>query len=147
MVVANIHGRIFEIRGNRVMLSPDLANLYGVEPRVLHQGVKRNSGRFPEDFMFQLTWKDLTVLKSQSVILKARSGSASRSQFVTLKRGGNIKYLPYAFTEQGVAMLSSVLRSKRAIQANICSAVLWLYKPGCRYPWKPRWIFPTPTIW
>ena len=84
------------------MLDKDLAILYGVETRSLNQAVKRNLGRFPEDFMFQLT-----------------QGEASRSQNVILKKGKNIKYLPYAFTQEGVAMLSGVLNSPRAIQANI----------------------------
>ncbi|MBU4312515.1 MAG: ORF6N domain-containing protein [Candidatus Omnitrophica bacterium] len=110
-----IEQRIFVIRGQKVMLSMHLAALYGVETKVLVQAVKRNIERFPIDFMFQLTWREATSLRSQSVILEEKS----RSQFVTLKHGQNIKYLPYAFTEQGVAMLSSVLRSKRAIQVNI----------------------------
>ena len=96
--------RIFLFRGKRVMLSSDLARLYEVPPKVLIQAVKRNIERFPEDFMFVLTPEE---------------AMGSRSQFVTLKRGQNIKYAPYAFTEQGVAMLSSVLRSPRAIQVNI----------------------------
>ncbi len=79
--------------------------LYGVPTKVLNQAVKRNIERFPEDFMFQLTWEE--------------SVKFSRSQIVTLKRGGNVKYQPYAFTEHGVAMLSSILRSPRAIQVNI----------------------------
>ena len=88
------------------MLSQHLAELYEVEPKILNQAVKRNLERFPEDFMFQLTHEEDALL---------------RSQFVTLKtgRGQHAKYLPYAFTEQGVAMLSSVLRSERAIQVNI----------------------------
>ena len=86
------------------MLDKDLAELYEVETRSLIQSVKRNIERFPEEFMFQL---------------KPEEVKSSRSQIVILKRGHNIKYLPYAFTEQGVAMLSSVLRSKRAIQVNI----------------------------
>ncbi|MHB9111247.1 MAG: ORF6N domain-containing protein [Thermoleophilia bacterium] len=93
-----------QIRSQRVMLDFALAELYQVETRVLMQAVRRNIERFPEDFMFQLTKEE---------------AEASRSQFVTLKRGLNIKYLPHAFTEQGVAMLSSVLRSQRAIQVNI----------------------------
>lgn len=93
------------IRAIKVMLDKDLADMYGVEVKVLNQAVKRNSSRFPEDFMFQLTEEE---------------AKHSRSQFVTLnKRGSNIKYLPFAFTEQGVAMLSSVLRSETAIQVNI----------------------------
>lgn len=92
------------VRGRRVMLGADLARLYGVAPKVLHQAVKRNAGRFPPDFMFQLDAQDL---------------ARSRSQTVTLNRGANLKYRPYAFTEQGVAMLSSVLRSERAIRVNV----------------------------
>ena len=104
--VERIEKRIYLLRGHKVMLSGDLADLYEVEPKVLMQSVKRNIGRFPNDFMFQLTGDEALSV-------------ASRSQFVTLKRGQNIKYLPYAFTEQGVAMLSSVLRSPRAVQVNI----------------------------
>ena len=99
-----IERRVFLIRGHRVMLSTDLAELYAVEPRVLIQTVKRNSDRFPTDFMFQLTEQEFDHLKSQIVI---SSG------------GGLRRAYPYAFTEQGVATLSSVLRSKRAIQVNI----------------------------
>jgi hypothetical protein len=100
-----IERRIVVIRGHNVMLDADLAKLYGVETRVLVQAVKRNIDRFPEDFMFQLSEEQLTLLRSQSVI--SNPG-----------RGGR-RYLPYAFTEQGVAMLSSVLRSKQAILVNI----------------------------
>ncbi len=99
-----IEKRIYFIRQQKVMLSTDLAALYEVEPRVLVQAVKRNIERFPADFMFQLSEKEFTDLKSQIVI----------SSWGGLRRG-----TPYAFTEQGVAMLSSVLRSKRAIQVNI----------------------------
>jgi hypothetical protein len=99
-----IEGKIFIIRGQKVMLSTDLAELYGVEPKVLVQAVKRNSERFPKDFMFQLTNQEFANLKSQ---------------FVTSSWGGVRRANPYAFTEQGVAMLSSVLRSKRAVQVNI----------------------------
>ena len=106
-----IEQRIFLLRGQKVMLSPHLAILYGVEPKVLLQAVKRNNERFPKDFMFQLGRKETNALKMIP--------GGSRSQFVTLNRGQNIKYQPYAFTEQGVAMLSSVLRSKKAIQVNI----------------------------
>jgi len=98
-----IEQRIFVIRGQKVMLSTHLAGLYGVEPKVLIQAVKRNIERFPSDFMFLVTKQEFINLKSQ---------------FVTSSWGG-IRKLPYAFTEQGVAMLSSVLRSKRAIQVNI----------------------------
>ena len=106
-----IETRIFLLRGQKVMLSTDLAELYRVEARALTQAVKRNTERFPEDFMFQLTWEEASILKSQSVILKEPVKPRLRSQSVTLKRGQHIKYLPYAFTEQGVAMLSSVPNS------------------------------------
>ncbi len=110
---------ILLIRGHKVMLSTDLAELYGVEPRAVVQAVKRNIARFPEDFMFQLTWEETANLKSQSVTSRPADTVVSRSQSVILKRGLNIKYPPYAFTEQGVAMLSSVLHSDRAIHVNI----------------------------
>ena len=111
-----IEERILLLRGHKVMLSPHLAELYQVEPRALVQAVKRNIARFPADFMFQLTWEEATNLRSQIVTLKDAN---SRSQSVILNWGRNIKYLPYAFTEQGVAMLSTVLRSERAVQVNI----------------------------
>jgi len=119
VVLDTVEEQIFLIRGHRVMLSTHLAELYGVEVRVLVQAVKRNLERFPEDFMFQLSWEEACRLKSQIVISRDYNQESSRSQNVILKRGYNIKYLPYAFTEQGVAMLSSVLRSRRAIQVNI----------------------------
>jgi len=99
-----IEGKIYMIRGHKVMLSTDLAELYGVEPKVLIQAVKRNSERFPSDFMFMLTNQEFANLKSQ---------------IVTSSWGGIRRANPYAFTEKGVAMLSSVLRSKRAVQVNI----------------------------
>jgi hypothetical protein len=95
--------RILEIRGKKVMLDRDLAALYGVKVKVLNQAIKRHSNRFPDDFMYQLTRKEFKNLKSQ---------------IVTSSWGG-IRKLPYVFTEQGVAMLSSVLNSERAIQVNI----------------------------
>jgi hypothetical protein len=105
--------RIFLIRKRKVMLSAHLAGLYGVQPKVLVQAVKRNFERFPEDFMFQLSpdeWDGLN-LKSQIV--------TSSSESPTNRHGGMRRALPYAFTEQGVAMLSSVLKSPLAIQVNI----------------------------
>jgi len=98
-----IVGRIFLIRGKKVMLSGDLADLYNVEIRVLNQAVKRNYKRFPLDFMFQLNKSELANLKSQFVI----------------SSWGGSRYEPYAFTEQGVAMLSCVLKSKTAIDVSI----------------------------
>ena len=106
-----IQDLIHEIRGKKVMLDFDLARLYQVETRALKQAVRRNISRFPSDFMFELTLEETKSLVN-----------SSRSQFVTLDnpgRGSNVKYKPFVFTEQGVAMLSSVLRSETAIQANI----------------------------
>jgi len=102
--VERIERAILLIRNQKVMLDADLAALYEVETRVLVQAVKRNLERFPEDFMFQLTQKEFAILRSRSV---------------TSSDWGGRRYPPYVFTEQGVAMLSSVLRSSRAIQVNI----------------------------
>ena len=104
-------------RGQKVMLDFDLGALYGVTTKVLNQAVKRNADRFPDDFMFRLSSEE-TAMLSQSVT-PSGGRKRSRSQIVTLKRGQNLKYLPYAFTEQGVAMLSSVLKSERAVKVNI----------------------------
>jgi hypothetical protein len=98
-----IEKRIYLVRGHKVMLDQDLAEIYEVETKVLNQAVSRNLDRFPEDFMFRLTGEEFSML---------------RSQVVTSSWGGR-RYPPYAFTEQGVSMLSSVLRSKQALQANI----------------------------
>jgi hypothetical protein len=117
--IERIEQRIFLLRGQKVMLSPHLAELYGVEPKVLIQAVKRNVERFPDDFMFQLAPQEVVLLRSQIVTLKNPGRDRSRSQIVALKRGQHIKYPPYAFTEQGVAMLSSMLHSKRAIRVNV----------------------------
>ena len=106
------------LRREKVILDSDLAQLYGVLTKALNQAVQRNLGRFPSDFMFQLTENEEANLRSQIVTSK-NAGSSLRSQIVTLKRGQHRKYLPYAFTEQGVAMLSSVLRSERAVEVNI----------------------------
>ena len=116
LTVEDLKGRIFRIRGQQVMLGQNLAALYGVAPRALIQAVKRNLSRFPSDFMFQLSENGFEPLKSQIVTSKA---SALRSQDVILKRGAHVKYRPFAFTEHGIAMLSSVLRSERAVQVNI----------------------------
>ncbi len=104
VTIEQVQQVIYLIRGQRVMLSADLARLYEVAPKVLMQAVKRNTERFPADFMYQLTPQEVTNLKSQ---------------IVTSSWGGMRRAMPYAFTEQGVAMLSSVLRSPRAIQVNI----------------------------
>jgi hypothetical protein len=102
-----IERRILVLRGRRVMLDRDLAGFYGTQPRVLNQAVRRNKDRFPDDFMFQLTTEEaLAVLRS-------------RSQSVIMKRGQNVKYRPYAFTEHGAVMLANVLRSPAAVGASI----------------------------
>ena len=99
-----IISKIYIVRGKQVLLSQDLAELYGVDTKVLNQQVKRNIGKFPERYMFQITKDEYNRL---------------RSQFVTLKRGQHVKYLPYAFTEHGILMLSSVLNSERADKVNM----------------------------
>ncbi len=140
-----IKNRIYEVRGQRVMLDRDLAELYNVETKRLNEAVKRNIERFPEDFMFKLNKSEWEFLRSQIVTLKEGAidtdtedvdviETSLRSQFATLNegngtmssqivmttgRGQHSKYLPYAFTELGIAMLSSVLRSETAIQVNI----------------------------
>ncbi len=103
MSIEKIENAIYLIRGQKVMLDSDLAYLYGVMTKVLIQSIKRNKKRFPNDFMFQLSREEFLNL---------------RSQFVTSKTGGR-RYYPYAFTEQGIAMLSSILNSERAIQVHI----------------------------
>lgn len=105
-----IENKIFFVRNKKVMIDSDLAKLYGVETKVLNQAIKRNKKRFPNDFMFQLNKQEIEVWESQFL----------RSQIVTSsgKHGGR-RYAPLAFTEQGVAMLSSVLNSEKAIQVNI----------------------------
>lgn len=110
---------IHVVRNQKTMMDSDLAEMYGVETKVLNQAVKRNLDRFPEDFMFQLTVEEWEGLKAEYEEQKEQD--ALRSQFVTLEdgRGRHRKYLPYVFTEQGVAMLSSVLNSPTAIQVNI----------------------------
>jgi len=107
VLAARIERAIFLVRGERVMVDSDLATLYGVRTKALVQAVKRNAGRFPPDFVFQLGKEDLSGLRSQFV-------TSNKS----LGRGGR-RYPPFAFTEQGVAMLSSVLRSERAVKVNV----------------------------
>jgi hypothetical protein len=104
MLIRNVETKILMLRGQKVLLSTHLAELYGVLPKVLVQAVKRNAERFPADFMFQLTDDEFANLKSQ---------------IVTSSWGGQRRAAPYAFTEQGVAMLSTVLRSRRAVLVNI----------------------------
>jgi hypothetical protein len=106
MELSIIHERIHEIRGKKVILDKDLAELYGVETKYLKRSVKNNLHRFPDDFMFELTSEESNSLRCKISTLKTG-------------RGNHIKYLPFAFTEQGIAMLSSVLHSEKAIQVNI----------------------------
>ncbi|MDD4888926.1 MAG: ORF6N domain-containing protein [Phycisphaerae bacterium] len=130
-----IAGMILLLRGERVMLDRDLAELYGVATKALNRAVKRNLDRFPADFMFQLTWEEAMSLisqfsisssseavgqdsRSQNVTLKG-AAEPSRRRFGTLKRGANPKYRPYAFTEHGAIMAANVLNSPRAVQASV----------------------------
>jgi len=127
-IVPDIKSRIYTVRGFQVMLDSDLAELYGVETKQLNRAVKRNIDRFPENFMFQLTEKELTILRSQ---IATSSDNSLRSQIVTLNENlrcqngtsslsyGGRRYLPFAFTEQGVAMLSGVLKSDVAVRISI----------------------------
>ena len=108
MELQPIQSKIYEIRGQRVMLDFDLAELYQVETRTLKQAVRRNIERFPSDFMFEITESEYNYLKNSMT-----------SQIVISNERGGRRYMPFAFTEQGVAMLSSVLRSETAIQVNI----------------------------
>ena len=108
MKLQPIQSKIYEIRGQRVMLDFDLAELYQVETRTLKQAVRRNIERFPSDFMFEITESEYNYLKNSMT-----------SQIVISNERGGRRYMPFAFTEQGVAMLSSVLRSETAIQVNI----------------------------
>lgn len=119
-----VQEKIYIVRGKKVMLDKDLAKLYGVEAKRLNEAVKRNSERFPSDFMFTLNKGEMEILsRSQIATLKMPKNKAqllkSTSASTLNKRGGNIKYQPFAFTEQGIAMLSSVLHSNKAIQINI----------------------------
>ena len=114
-----IRSRILTIRGVQVMLDRDLAELYGVPTKALNQAVKRNIERFPERFMFHLGKEDIANLRLE--IVDSRAETSLRSQIVTLntKQGQHLKYMPYAFTEQGIAMLSAVLKSETAIEVSI----------------------------
>ena len=131
----NIKAMIYKIRGYQVMLDADLAKIYQVETKVLNQAVKRNIDRFPPEFMFQLTLAEYDSLRSQFVTSKNEYKNL-RSQFATSKNGkGGRRYLPFAFTEHGVIMLSSVLNSKIASQINI--AVVKAFIEMRRYIAKP----------
>ena len=128
-IIKSIQNRIYTIRGERVMLDFDLAALYEVETRVLNQAVKRNLKRFPDDFMFRLSageWQNMqsqivtaSPMSSQFVMTEMDNNPTSQSVMLTLPKNRTGKYLPYAFTEQGVAMLSGILNSDKAINTNI----------------------------
>jgi hypothetical protein len=138
-----IENRIYTIRGVQVMLDSELAELYQVETRIINQAVKRNIDRFPKDFRFQLTLEEAVTIRSS--VMTRDEAPASRSQPVIMKsekltRGQNIKYLPYAFSEQGIAMLSAVLRSEVAIQARFPETFVfrlsekeWIEVPNWRF--------------
>jgi hypothetical protein len=114
MEITQIHQKIYEIRGCKVMLDFDLAELYQVQTKVLNQAVRRNLKRFPLDFMFQLEKEEFINLRSQIVTSN-------------LNKHGGLRYLPYAFTEQGIAMLSGVLNSDIAIEMNIAIMRTFIY--------------------
>jgi hypothetical protein len=124
MQLLQVHNKIYEIRGIKVMLDFDLAGLYDVETKVLNQSVKRNIKRFPPDFMFQLTKDEFESLKSQFVT--SNKLNSLHIETSSEKRGGN-RRLPYAFTEQGLAMLSGILHSEKAINVNIAIMRAFVY--------------------
>ena len=135
--VERVERLIHLARGEKVLLDADLATLYGVETKVLNRAVKRNRSRFPQDFMFQLTAEEAANLRCQ--IGTSSSGYGGR------------RYLPYVFTEQGVAMLSNVLRSERAVQVNVAimrtfvnlRRVLFPEKNNCRHTSRAKYANPT----
>jgi hypothetical protein len=130
-IIRSIQNRIYEIRGERVMLDRDLAALYETETKVLNLAVKRNLQRFPSDFMFQLTKEEFDAIRFQIETLDNKdhplrlqnetldNDPSLRLQFETSNKRGGTRYMPYAFTEQGIAMLSGVLHSEKAINMNI----------------------------
>jgi len=114
-----IENRIFTVRGMQVMIDSHLAEMYGVEIRILNQSVKRNNERFPASYMFQLTSEEWDFLRSQFVTLKNSNNKQFQTELLNENRGKHRKYLPYVFTEQGVAMLSAVLKSQAAVKVSI----------------------------
>jgi hypothetical protein len=117
IAITAIEEKIFVIRGQKVMLDADLAELYGVSTKVLNQAVKRNQDRFPKDFMFQLNENEADNMRSQ-IVTASDPGGDIRSQIATTSKR-NIRFLPYAFTEHGAIMAASVLNSKRAVDVSI----------------------------
>lgn len=120
-IIKSLQNRIYEIRGQRVILDKDIAQLYEIETKSLNLSVKRNIKRFPLDFMFQLTKEELESIELQRVVNVNMDANNLRSQIATSSSSawGGSRYLPYAFTEQGVAMLSGIINSDKAIQMNI----------------------------
>ena len=118
-VIRSIQNRIYELRGERVMLDKDLAALYETETKALNLAVKRNLRRFPADFMFQLTKEEWESLRLQIETLEISNPLKLQNKTLKIGRGQHTKYYPYAFTEQGIAMLSGVLNSYKAIEMNI----------------------------
>jgi hypothetical protein len=118
-IIQSIQNRIYEIRGERVMLDFDLAALYEVPTKALNQAVKRNSKRFPEDFMFRLTLAEWQNMRSQFVTASESTITLGSQNVTAVQRKRNTSLTPYAFTEQGVAMLSGILHSVKAINMNV----------------------------
>ncbi len=118
-IIKSIQNRIYEIRGERVMLDFDLASLYEVETKVLNQAVKRNIKRFPDDFMFRLSSSEWENMRSHFVTAYEEKPDPSSRILMISQNKRNTSITPYAFTEQGVAMLSGVLKSEKAINMNI----------------------------
>jgi len=119
MQLIPIENKIFEIRGKQVMLDADLAKMYGIETRRLKEQVRRNIERFPDDFMFELTKVEDDTLRSQIATLENQDDTSNSQSETSNNRGKHSKYLPYVFTQEGVAMLSGVLRTPVAVQVNI----------------------------
>jgi hypothetical protein len=111
--------RIHTVRKQKVMLDSELAALFGVETKVFNQAIRRNAGKFPADFAFQLTREELTNLRSQFVTSSSSAENTLRSQTVTLKEHGGLRYLPWVFTEHGAIMAAMVLRSEHAVAMSV----------------------------
>jgi ORF6N domain len=125
-IIQSIQSNIYDIRGEKVMLDYDLAILYEVETRIMNQAVKRNSDKFPEDFMFRLSAKEWEFIQLQTnnpnssqIVMSSKNNPSSQIVMMDLPKNRTGKYLPFAFTEHGVTMIASVLRSKKAIDMNI----------------------------
>jgi len=114
-----IQQAILIVRGERIILDADLAALYGVTTKRLNEQVRRNRDRFPEDFAFRLSWEEVRASRSQFATLNDLGSQGPRPQTATLKRGRNVKYRPYAFTEHGAIMAANVLNSERAVRVSV----------------------------